>query len=86
MPTEGACFYRDVDFRGDYFCVPRGASYAMMPAGFNDQISSIRVIRAGGVLIFVDRDFGGGVARVTSDAPDLRRGVWSDRISSIRVY
>ena len=36
LPREGACFYRDVDFRGDYFCVPRGASYAMVPPGFND--------------------------------------------------
>ena len=86
MPNEGACFYRDVDFRGDYFCVPRGASYAMVPNGFNDQISSIRIISAGGVMIFVDRDFRGGVTRVTSDVPDLRRGVWNDRISSIRVY
>ena len=86
VPREGACFYRDVDFRGDYFCVPRGASYAMVPPGFNDQISSIRVFRAGGVLIFGDRDFAGPVARVTSDAPNLRKGVWNDRISSIRVY
>ena len=37
-------------------------------------------------LIFVNRDFGGAVARVTSDVADLRRGVWNDRISSIRVY
>jgi hypothetical protein len=86
MPSDGACFYRDVDFRGDYFCLPRGASYAMVPAGFNDQISSIRVISAGGVLISVDRDFGGGTARVTSDVPDLRRGVWNDKVSWIRVY
>ncbi len=86
MPAEGACFYRDVKFGGDYFCMPRGASYAMVPVGFNDQISSIRVISAGSVLIFGDKDFGGGVARVTSDAPDLRHGVWSDKVSSIRVY
>jgi hypothetical protein len=66
--------------------VPRGASYAMVPPGFNDQISSIRVFRAGAVQIFENRDFGGRVARITSDAPDLRRGVWNDRISSIRVF
>jgi hypothetical protein len=86
MPKEGACFYRDAEFRGEYFCVPRGASYESVPNGFNDQISSIRILRAGGVLIFVDRDFGGRLARVTSDVPDLRRGVWNDKISSIRVY
>jgi hypothetical protein len=86
MPKEGACFYRDVEFHGEYFCVPRGASYESVPNGFNDQISSIRILSAAGVLIFVDRDFGGRLARVTSDVPDLRRGVWNDKISSIRVY
>jgi Beta/Gamma crystallin len=86
MPREGACFYRDTEFRGNYFCVPRGASYAMVPPGFNDQISSIRVLRAGGVLIFEDRDFGGRNVRVTSDVSDLRRGAWNDKISSIRVF
>jgi hypothetical protein len=58
----------------------------MVPAGFNDQISSICVISTDGVLIFVDQDLGGGTARVTSDLPDLRHGVWNDRISSLRVY
>jgi hypothetical protein len=85
-PQEGACFYRDIDFKGDYFCVPRGGSYAAMPPEFNDAISSIRVIRAGGVLIFGDRDFEGRAAPLTSSVADLRRGVWNDRISSIRVF
>jgi hypothetical protein len=86
MPREAACFYRDANFRGEYFCLPRGASYATVPPGFNDRISSIRIIRAGGVLVFRDRDFGGGAVRITSNVADLRRGVWNDRISSIRVY
>ena len=86
MPREGACFYRNVNFGGEYFCVPRGASFPMLPAGFEDQISSIRLVRAAGVIVFRDRDFDGRLARVTSDAPDLRRGVWNDRISSFRVY
>jgi hypothetical protein len=86
MPREGACFYRNVNFGGEYFCVPRGASFPMLPPGFEDQISSIRLVRAAGVIVFRDRDFDGRLARVTSDAPDLRRGVWNDRISSFRVY
>lgn len=86
QPREGACFYRDVNFRGDYFCMPRGASYVMVPPGFNDQISSVRLVRAGGVIVFQNRDFGGRNARITSDVPDLRRGTWNDSISSIRVY
>lgn len=86
-PREGACFYRDVGFKGDYFCVPRGGSYAEVPSDFNDKISSIRVIRAAGVLIFGDRDFDGRVAPLTSSVADLRRGgVWNDRISSLRVF
>lgn len=86
LPKEGACFYRDIGFNGDYFCMPRGASYAQVPEGFNDQISSIRLIRAGGVMIFRDREFDGDVTRLNADVADLRRGVWNDRISSIRVF
>lgn len=86
MPREGACFYRDADFRGDYFCMPRGASYAMVPQGFNDKISSIRLLSAGGVSITEDRDFGGRGRRLTSDVADLRQADWNDRISSIRVF
>jgi len=86
MPREGACFYSNVNFDGDYFCAPRGASFATLPPGFEDQISSIRLVRAAGVLVFRDRDFDGRLARVTSDVADLRRGVWNDRIESIRVF
>jgi hypothetical protein len=86
FPREGACFFRDTGFKGEYFCVPRGASYPQVPPGFNDQISSVRVFRAGGVLIFGDADFDGRVARLNSDVADLRRGIWNDKISSIRVF
>jgi peptidase inhibitor family I36 len=85
-PREGACFYKDVDFRGDYFCVARGASYQTVPPGFNDEISSIRIMGAGGVIITSDVDFRGKTTRLTSDVRDLRRGLWNDRISSLRVY
>jgi hypothetical protein len=85
-PDEGACFYKDADFRGDYFCMPRGSSYAKMPKGFNDEISSIRILHAAGVMITADEDFEGGMVRITDDVKDLRRGFWKDRISSIRVY
>lgn len=86
LPREGACFYQDANFKGDYFCIPRGGSYASVPAGFNDRISSIRVLRAGRVLIFGDRDFEGRAAPLTASVANLRRGVWNDRISSIRVF
>lgn len=84
MPQEGACFYDDVNFRGRYFCAPRGATYTQLPGGFNDKISSIRVF-GGGVRIFQDRQFRGKSAEIRDDVANLR-GRWSDTISSIRVF
>jgi hypothetical protein len=83
-PREGACFYQDANFRGQYFCVPRGATYVRLPPGFNDRISSVRLFRATAV-IFSDADFGGRSSRLTSNTPYLGRS-WNDRVSSIRVY
>lgn len=84
FPREGACFYRDEGFRGDYFCLARGSSYPSLPRGFNDAIRSIRVFGAG-VRIFIDSDFRGRSAEVQRDVPDLH-GMWRDTISSIRVF
>jgi hypothetical protein len=84
MPSEGACFYQDTNFRGQSFCVSRGGSFTTLPPGFNDRISSVRVRRAT-VMIFRDRDFDGRSRRITSDAADLR-GTWGDTISSLRVF
>jgi len=83
LPEEGACFYQDPDYGGKYFCVPRGASFADLPAGFNDKISSIRVMGAG-VVIFIDHDFSGRSLRVVESLPRLRN--WNDKISSLRVF
>ena len=83
MPREGACFFKDADFRGERFCVPRGASYAMLPPGFNDQITSIRVTNAV-LIVFQDGDFEGRSTRITGDMPNLG-GIWNDKISSFRV-
>jgi hypothetical protein len=84
MPREGACFYEDTDFRGQYFCVPRGATYNSLPRGFNDRISSVRVFGAD-VRIFQDQNFRGRSQEIRSDVRNLR-GNWSDNVSSIRVF
>jgi hypothetical protein len=84
LPRAGACFYRDSDFRGEYFCVPRGATYTALPRGFNDSISSIRLFGSG-VRIYKDRDFRGRSSEVRSDVRNLR-GNWKDDVSSIRVF
>ena len=84
VPREGACFYEDANFRGEYFCVPRGATYTSLPSGFNDRISSVRVIGAE-VRIFQDRDFRGRSQEIRNSVRDLR-GNWRDNVSSIRVF
>jgi peptidase inhibitor family I36 len=84
MPSEGACFYEDSNFRGQYFCVPRGATFTSLPRGFNDRISSVRVFGAD-VRIFQDRDFRGHSREISRDLPNLR-GDWKDDVSSIRVF
>jgi hypothetical protein len=80
----GACFYEHANFEGQYFCMPRGAAYTQVPAGFNDTVSSIRVFDSG-VQIYLDAGFRGRSERVTSDVPNLE-GFWNDKMSSIRVF
>lgn len=84
LPREGACFYQNADFQGDYFCVPRGAAYPTLPRGINEQISSIRVFGAD-VRIFQNQNFFGRSLEIRSDVPNLR-GSWPDNVSSFRVF
>ncbi len=84
MPQEGACFYEDSNFRGQYFCVPRGATFTSLPRGFNDRISSVRVFGSE-VRIFEDRNFRGKSREINRDLANLR-GDWKDDVSSIRVF
>jgi Beta/Gamma crystallin len=83
MPREGACFFSEPEFRGQRFCVARGGSYPLLPPGFNDRISSVRIQRSQ-VMIFEDKDYDGRNMRLTSSVPDLGR-TWSNRLSSLRV-
>jgi hypothetical protein len=85
FPRTGACFYRDADFRGDYFCVRGGEDIADMPNGMNDQITAIRVFGGVEVTIFQDGRFRGRSARYNSDVRNLGNQGWNDRLSSIRV-
>jgi hypothetical protein len=84
VPREGACFYEDTNFRGQYFCAPRGATYRALPRGFNDRISSVRVF-GGEARIFQNENFRGRSTQIRSDVPNLR-GNWKDNVSSIRVF
>lgn len=84
-PRDGVCFYQDVDFRGDYFCIRAGQDFRALPLGMNDRISSLRVFGRADVTVFSNDRFGGRSARFDGDVRDLRLDIWNDRISSVRV-
>jgi hypothetical protein len=85
VPRSGVCFYRDIDYRGEYFCAPVGATTERVPTGMNDQISSIRVFGNAEVTVYRDAGFQGQSRRFDSDVNDLGRAGLNDRVSSFRV-
>jgi len=88
----GACFYKDRNFSGSFFCMRRGEQRSSLE-GYGDDISSIRVFGNARVIVFDDRDFRGANGGFRRDVADLRqRGVaqksghtWNNRISSLQV-
>ena len=84
-PRDGACFYEDTDFRGERFCARTGENIGMVPSGWNDRISSIRVFGRAEVTVYRDGDYGGSSARFVGDVRSLRNEGWNDRVSSLRV-
>ncbi|HVZ22105.1 MAG TPA: peptidase inhibitor family I36 protein [Vicinamibacterales bacterium] len=85
FPQSGACFFRDADYRGDYFCIRSGDDVRLVPEDMNDRISSIRVFGRAAVVVFRDARFSGGSARFVSNVRDLRDEGWNDRVSSLQV-
>ena len=85
VPRDGACFYRDAGFRGDYFCVRAGQDLQWIPGGLNDEISSIRTFGRAEVTVYRDRRFSGRSERFGRDVFNLRNEGWNDRLSSLRV-
>jgi hypothetical protein len=84
-PSEGACFYKDADFHGDYFCVAAGNGLTSIPSGLNDQISSIRMYGRTEVLVYRDRNYDGRSSRFTREVRNLKDENWNDSISSLQV-
>jgi hypothetical protein len=85
VPREGACFYKDPNFHGDYFCVGSDDSLGAVPEGMNDRISSMRLFGRVEVMVFKDVRFAGRSERFDSDIRNLKDEGWNDLISSIRV-
>ena len=84
-PGSGACFYRETDFRGDYFCAEAGDDIPTMPSGLNDKISSIRTFGNVEVEVFQDTLYRGRSERFGSSVRNLKEDGWNDRLSSIHV-
>ncbi|HET7695167.1 MAG TPA: peptidase inhibitor family I36 protein [Vicinamibacterales bacterium] len=84
-PRDGACFYEDRNFGGQYFCVDAGANLPSIPQGMSDRISSLRVFGRAEVTIYRDYRFNGRSTRFTRDVRDLRNEGWNDAISSLDV-
>ena len=85
-PRSGACFYRDANFQGDYFCVNAGDAIDALPGSMNDEISSIRTF--GGdveVTVFQSRRFDGRSERFDGNVRNLKDEGWNDRLSSLQV-
>jgi Peptidase inhibitor family I36 len=91
-PQDGVCFFKDINFGGERFCLSPGDRVQEVPPGFNDKISSIRIYGRAAITLYQDANFRGNTLRVRDDVPNLRSfqvspgHSWNDRVSSIRVY
>ncbi len=89
---DGACFFKEAEFRGEKFCVPRGERMAQVPPGFGDRISSVHLYGRVTVTLYQDSNFGGSNLRLQQDVQNLQSyqvkpgHSWNDRVSSIKVY
>jgi len=83
-PRSGACFYRDANFEGDYFCASAGEDIPVVPRGMNDQISSVRIYGEVEVRLFQDGEFRGRSQTINRSVRNLK-DEWNDRLSSARV-
>jgi hypothetical protein len=75
--------YADINFAGQSASFD-GDTPNLTAAGWNDNISSIRVPNGETWEICVDENFGNQCQAVTGSVADLRSTGWNDRISSIR--
>ena len=84
-PRAGACFYRDFNFHGDFFCASAGEDIPILSRGMDNQISSIRMFGNVEVTLFQDARYRGRWSRLEGDVRNLRSEGWNDRVSSISV-
>ena len=84
-PREGACFYRDADYRGQQFCVRSGDQLSTLPGGLDDEVSSIRTYGRVEVIVYRDTRLRGDSRQFSSSVRDLQDDNFNDRVSSVEV-
>ncbi|ABF42251.1 Beta and gamma crystallin [Candidatus Koribacter versatilis Ellin345] len=92
-PRDGACFYREENFRGRSFCVPVGESVDRFTDGFDNGVYSVQVFGRAEVIAFNYFGFTGVFTRLEGSVPNLhtisvsddRSKSWAGRISSVQV-
>ena len=93
IPRRGACFFKERDYRGEYFCMNSGVSFNLSPPGFNDTISSIQRYGRVSMVVYNDANFRGENVSINRSVSDLsarrlnsnRNKNWNNRISSIQI-
>jgi len=91
LPSSGACFFKNVNFSGEYFCRDRGSNIGQV--ALDDEISSIQIYGRARVTIYKDPGFNGPQATTDRSIPDLHQWRmpnnpnlnWDNRISSARI-
>lgn len=79
-----ACFYEHFNYKGRSFCIDEGRSVRSLRQGWNDRISSVRLIGADSVRMCEDDNYNGFCRTAWRNQPQLGNYL-NDEISSIRV-
>ena len=85
LPEDGACFYEEPNYRGEYFCVEAGRNLSTLPDAANDHVSSIRILGNAEVTVYKDPRLSGESVNLTVSTPDLYASAFNDEISSIEI-
>ncbi len=83
-PATRVCFFESANYAGASFCINDGQSYATLPAGWDNRITSIRVESGSTVQVCRDTEFWGWCEQLTASVPQLF-GDRNDAISSVRT-
>jgi hypothetical protein len=89
-PENGACFYEDPEFKGEYFCLDVDSGWTELNKTFDHKISSVRVIGKANARVFSRANFQGDSALINDRTPNLKQVVvdgvkWNDHIASVQV-